>query len=332
MNLTLTLALSAAIPLALLGAALAFGGPAQPAPMASITSPFRGLDMSDLPAPSTYRARDGQALVYRRYDPVAAGDAGSKAAPRGSVTLVHGSSASSESLHPMARALAAAGWQVWALDMRGHGGSGTRGQIGHIGQLDEDLADFVAAVQPAAPATLAGFSSGGGFVLRIAGSPLQTLFQSYLLLSPFLGQDASTHRPDSGGWVKVGVPRLVAVSLLDRLGVRAFHHLPVTRFALDEAARSRLTETYSYALSSNFRPLPDHRATMRAVQRPCALLAGTADEAFHAERFADEVAQAGQRWPVRLLPGLGHIALTLDAGALQAIAETVSALQRPGAG
>lgn len=322
MNLWSTLALSAAIPLVLLGLALTFGGPARPAAMDSIAAPFRGLDMSGLPPPGTVRARDGQTLVYRRYEP--------GTAVRGSVTLVHGSSASSESLHPMAQALAAAGWQVWALDMRGHGGSGTRGQIGHVDQLDEDLADFVAAVQPAAPATLAGFSSGGGFVLRIAGGPQQALFQSYLLLSPFLGQDASTHRPDSGGWVKVGVPRLVALSLLDRLGVRAFHHLPVTRFALDEAARARLTEAYDYALSTNFRPPADHQATMRAAQRPVALLVGANDEAFRPERYADEVAQAGQRWPVRVLPGLGHIALTLDATAHAATIEALAALQAGG--
>ena len=322
MNLALTLALGAGIPLALLALALAFGGPAQPAPLDSINAPFRSLDMRALPPLSSFQARDGRALTYRVYT--------ATGAPRGSVTLVHGSSASSESLHPMAQALVAAGWQVWALDMRGHGGSGTRGQIDHVGQLDEDLADFVAAVQPPKPATLAGFSSGGGFVLRIAGGAQQALFDSYLMLSPFLGQDASTHRPDSGGWVKVGVPRLVALMVLDRLGIRALHHLPVTRFALDKASRARLTAFYGYALATDFRPPDDHQATMRAAKQPCMILAGDADEAFRSDRFADEVAQAGQRWPVRLLPGLGHIALTLDPQGLQAITEAVAALQQPG--
>lgn len=324
----LAFVLSAGIPLALLAGALALGGPATPPPMDSIGSPFRGLDMRDLPPLQTVPARDGTALAYRAY--AAAGGT-----PRGSVTLVHGSSASSESLHPLARALAAAGWAVLVPDWRGHGASGKRGRIDHVGQLDEDLEDLVTALRPPAPATLAGFSSGGGFALRIAGSGRQGLFQSYLLLAPFLGQDAPTHRPDSGGWVRVGVPRLVALMLLDRLGLwralpQALQDLPVTRFALDPAARERLTEAYGYALATNFRPPADHRATMRAARRPVAVLVGADDEAFRAERYADEVAQAGQRWPVVVLPGLGHIALTLDAKAHAAIVETLAALQAGG--
>ncbi|MCP5287363.1 MAG: alpha/beta fold hydrolase [Burkholderiaceae bacterium] len=324
----LTLLLSAGIPLALLAAALAFGGPAAPPLMESISAPFRGLDMRDLPSLQTVPARDGTALAYRRYAPV-------DGTPRGSVTLVHGSSASSESLHPLARALSAAGWAVLVPDWRGHGATGARGRIDHVGQLDEDLDDLLTALKPPAPATLLGFSSGGGFALRIAGGPLQGRFQSYLLLSPFLGQDASTHRPDSGGWVRVGVPRLVGLMLLDRLGLwrwlpRALTDLPVTRFALDPAAQARLTPAYGYALATNFRPPADHLGTMRAAKRPVAILVGAQDEAFRAERYADEVARAGQRWPVRVLPGLGHIPMTLDAGAHAAIVETLATLQAGG--
>ena len=64
------------------------------------------------------------------------------------------------------------------------------GQIDYIGQLESDLQAFVTTVRPSAPSTLIGFSSGGGFVLRVAGSESQSSFQSFLLPSPFLGGQA----------------------------------------------------------------------------------------------------------------------------------------------
>jgi non-heme chloroperoxidase len=50
--------------------------------------------------------------------------------------------------------LSAAGFTTYALDIRGHGGSGDKGQIGYIGQLEDDLTDFMRAVSPSAPVTL----------------------------------------------------------------------------------------------------------------------------------------------------------------------------------
>jgi alpha-beta hydrolase superfamily lysophospholipase len=121
----------------------------------------------------------------------------------------------------MAKGFAAADYAVYALDIRGHGKSGAKGHIGYLGQLEDDIEDFVQSIKLAWPSTLVGFSSGGGFVLRFAGSPRQKLFSNYLLLSPWIGQDAVTSRPSSGGWVSVGVPRIIAISLLNAMGVRA---------------------------------------------------------------------------------------------------------------
>ena len=103
-------------------------------------------------------------------------------------------------MHPLAQALAAQGFTVDALDMRGHGDSGKRGQINYIGQLEDDIADFVKAVPHAGPSTLLGFSSGGGFVLRFAASAQQTLFDRYVLLSPYLHYNAPTAKPNNGNW------------------------------------------------------------------------------------------------------------------------------------
>jgi len=304
---------------AVLAGAIAFGGPAEPAPMASINDPFKRIDTSDLPALRRFAARDVTPLGFRSYAPA-------QGQPRGSVVLVHGSSADSRSLHMLARALAEAGFAAHALDMRGHATSGTKGQIGYVGQLDDDLEDFLRAVQPARPVTLAGFSAGGGFALRFAASERQRLFDHYLLLSPFISQDAPSYRPRSGGWVSVGVPRFVGLSVLNALGVQAFNHLPVTRFALNETARALLTPQYSYALAANFRPLPDWRASIRASTQPMALLAGSDDEAFHADRFAAIFRDEGRPIPVTLLPGIGHVGLTLEPTALAAAVAAIEAL------
>lgn len=304
---------------AVLAAAIAFGGPGQPAPMVSISDPFKGVDTSDLPLLQRFAARDTTPLAFRSYLP---------AQPRGSVVLVHGSSASSQSMHVLAKALSDAGYATHALDMRGHGASGTKGQIDHVGQLEDDVEDFMRVLQPVRPATLMGFSAGGGFVLRFAADARQRLFDNYLLLSPFISQDAPTYRPGSGGWVSVGVPRFVGLSLLNAAGVHALDHLPVTRFALNDYGMTHLTPAYSFALASNFRPRHDWRANIQAATAPMVLVAGGDDEAFHADRFSALFADAGRPIEVTLLPGVGHIGLTLDRGAVAAVVAALKRLDR----
>lgn len=321
-----SLAIYAIIPLAVfVGAAalaIALGGPSDPPPMSSINNPFKSVDYSDLPAPSHFAARDGSKLAFRVYQP-------SGAVAKGSVVLVHGSSARGSSLHVMAKAFAEAGYAAYALDVRGHGDSGDKGHIAYIGQLEDDIEDFAQSVKLARPATLAGFSSGGGFVLRVAGSARQKLFSNYLLLSPFISQDAPTYRPNSGGWVSVGIPRVITIAALNAVGVQVFNRLPVTKFALNDQAKAFLTSQYSFALAQNFRPERDYRANIHAVEQPLRVVAGLDDEAFYADRFASLFKAEGKDVPVTLLPGIGHIALTLEPVAIQAAVEAVRSMNAP---
>jgi alpha-beta hydrolase superfamily lysophospholipase len=314
------------IPLALIaciiGFALVFGGPSDPPPMPSISDPFKNVDFSDMTATRRFAARDGTELAFRAYT-VADGIA------KGSVVLIHGSSASSNSMHVLAKAFAAAGYSAYALDVRGHGESGTKGYIAYVGQLEDDLEDFLRSVKPAHPTTLAGFSSGGGFVLRFAGSARQKLFSSYLLLSPFISQDAATYRPNSGGWVSVGRPRTIAIAFLNAMGVHAFNGLPVTKFAVNKETKAILTPQYSYALAQNFRPERDYRSNIRAVGQPLRLVAGKDDEVFYADRFAEVFKTEGKDIPVTLLPGIGHISLTLEHAAVQATVAAVRSMNEP---
>jgi len=321
--LALVLLVCFALPVVLVGVALTFGGPADPGPMPSISNPFKTLDYSGLPEYSRFAARDGTTLAFRHYP-------STEVPARGSVFLVHGSSANGRSMHVLAKGFATAGYSTFALDIRGHGESGIKGQIAYVGQLEDDLEDFVHALNPMKPCTLAGYSSGGGFALRVAGSARQTLFSNYLLLSPFIGRDSPTQRPDSGGWVRVGLPRLLAISLLNACGMRTFNRLPVVRFALDEEARALLTPSYAFALALNFQPQRNYRANIRAVHQPVSVVAGQADEAFHTDQFAGLFRAEGKEVPVTLVPGTSHIGLILGPAAIQAAVEALRRLDDHG--
>jgi pimeloyl-ACP methyl ester carboxylesterase len=310
----------AAFPLVLF-IAIAFGGPKWLPAMASVNDPFNAVDFSDLPALRYYTAEDGATLAYRYYDNPASGP------PRGSVVLIHGSAGRGSGLHVLAKGFANAGYAAYVPDIRGHGASGTKGKIKYIGQLEDDLDSFVQAVSPPKPVTLAGFSSGGGFVLRFAGGPRQDEFQSYVLLSPYLNEKAPNVRPNSGGWVHVGLPRIIALSILNQFGIRMFNDLPVLRFALSDEEKSSLTPEYSFALATNFGPQRDYEANIRAVHQPCAVLAGKDDESFITESLEGIFRKQGKDWKVTILPGIGHIALTLDPRAIAAEVDAVGTLQ-----
>ena len=302
-------------------AAVAWGGPKDIPPLASINNPFRDVDYSKVPKMQRYTARDGTSIAWYGYTP--AHSATADTARR--VILVHGSSARGQSMHVLAQALAAEGFAVAALDMRGHGESGVRGQAAYVGQMEDDVEDFLRAVPHNGPQTLMGFSAGGGFALRFAGDARQDLFDRYVLLSPFVHHNAPTSRPDSGGWASVGLPRIVALTVLNQIGISRWNDLPVLRFALNDVARSLLTPSYSYTVATNFRPHNDYQNDIRNARGTVCIVAGQDDELFYADRFAELFAQAGKPVPVTLVPGVNHMGLTLDAVAVQAVAQACKA-------
>jgi non-heme chloroperoxidase len=310
---------SLSVVLCVAGLAIGLGGPGRPAPMSSVNNPFKDTEYADIPAVQYFASRDGSRLAFREYS--------AKQVPiRGSVVLIHGSAGRSNSMHVMGRSFAQAGYLAYALDMRGHGNSGFRGHIDYIGELENDVEDFMNSVSHPGKTTLVGFSSGGGFVLRFAASERQKLFSNYLLLSPFLSQDSPTYRPNSGGWVSVGLPRVIAITVLNTMHITAFNDLPVINFALDEADRDFLTPQYSFALEENFRPHRDYRADIRSANQPMEVLAGQDDEAFHVERFAEVFRAEGKSVPVTIIPKIGHIALTLNSIAVQVAVSAVTRL------
>lgn len=293
----------------------------KPPELASISAARKSVDFSALPALERFQARDGSALGFRHYP--ASGPAANRAA-----ILVHGSSGSSGgTIHALSSALAAHGVETFAVDIRGHGASGTRGDIGYVGQLEDDLADFVAVVRkttPSAPLTLVGHSSGGGFALRIAGSPIQNLFARTVLLAPYLGYDAPTTRPNSGGWASADIPRIAALMVLRRIGIDWFDALPVVAFAVPPNSEKNLVSAYTERLRSNFGAHRDFRTDLAAATRPITLISGADDELMLADKYAEAVRGHTPEVDVKLIDGINHMGIVSSPTAVSIIADDVA--------
>ena len=302
-------------------AAIVYGGPRTLSPL-EVPDPFGAVEFSDLPKPAHFMARDGTQLAYRVYG---AGSSGSK----GSVVLIHGVTSRGDLLHPLAKGFADAGYVAYALDIRGHGESGPKGKIGYIGQLEDDLEDFMKNARPTGRKSLVGFSGGGGFALRFAADARRTLFDNYLLLAPFLSQQASTYRPAGGGRASIGMPRIVALAMLNIVGITSLNDLTAFKFAVRPASRERLTPQYSYALARNFTPHLNYKNDIALASQPMEVLVGETDEQFYPKQFSAEFDVAGRKVPVSIVLGVrSHIELTLVPVAIQAAVAAVGRLDQ----
>jgi alpha-beta hydrolase superfamily lysophospholipase len=288
-----------------------------PPELASISEARKSIDFASMPEVSRFQARDGTSLAYRHYP--------AQAPATGRIAIVvHGSSGSSRGgIHALSLALAARGVQTYAVDIRGHGGSGNRGDISYIGQLEDDMADLVGEIRktdPAAPLTLIGHSSGGGFALRVAGSPIQNLFTRIVLLAPYLGYDAPSSRPDAG-WASADIPRFLALSVLHRIGMPWAESLPAIAFAVPPDSSRMLTATYSYRLMRNFAASRDFRADLAAATKPIEIFSGSADELMFSDKYREAV---GDRASVRIIDGVNHMGIVGNPAAVSIIADDVA--------
>jgi len=289
--------------------------------LASISAARGTVDFSALPAIERFQARDGTWLGFRHYP--ASGPATGRVA-----IVVHGSSGSSGgTIHALTGTLAKRGVETFAVDIRGHGASGTRGDIGYVGQLEHDLADFVAVVRksaPTAPLTLVGHSSGGGFALRVAGSPIQHLFERAVLLAPYLGYDAPSTRPSSGGWAKADIPRIIGLELLRAIGVNCCEALPVLALAVPPNSERTLVGTYSDRLMRNFAVSRDYRRDLAAATRPITIFSGADEELMFVDKYAEAVRGAAVAVDVKLIDGVNHMGIVSAPRAVAAIAEDIA--------
>jgi pimeloyl-ACP methyl ester carboxylesterase len=274
------------IVVAVLGGTIAFGTETPPVPLSSIGMPFESVDFRDLPAVEKIPSRTGRQIAFRRW-----GNDLQTPASQPIVVAIHGSSATSSGFN--------------------------------------DFADLVAAVQarhPNAKPVLIGFSSGVGFALHVAASPLGKAFERTVLISPMLVVRSPTVRPEARACATAFVPRILAIKLLNEIGIHVFDHLNVLAFAIDPKRSQILTGYYSFLLTNAF-ATADYAADLPKASSPMAILVGEQDELFNASLFAPTIGAIRTDIPVTVVPETNHIAMIVDPRAVPAIAEAIRGIR-----
>lgn len=301
-----------------------------PASAADYRIGLTSYEVMQLPAPPVerYAARDSAALAYRYFAP-----ANVASPPDVVAILIHGSGGSGLTMTVLGEALAQANVPAFVPDIRGQGLSGRRGDIDYIGQLENDLGDFVAVVRrkyPTARLVLVGHSAGGGFALRIAGQAAGRPFSKFILLAPVLGRMAGLNRPDAG-WARPDIPRIVALRVMNALGITAFNGATTVTFNSPPEAGDLLTRAWSYRMMSNFGPSgqtqlvgrPAYQLDAEQARAPIAVIAGSADEQFFAERYDDAFACLSRPVSVELAEGVSHMGILSDPRAVPIIVRAI---------
>ena len=281
------------------------------------------FDYTHLPHLNTFVARDGTPLTYRHYP----------SQSKTVIILIHGSGWHSQYFLPLAEFISSEGLaHVYTPDLRGHGPTPEiRGDVNYINQLEDDVADFLNIIRkkhPRAALIVGGHSSGGGLVIRFAGSRYGQQADAYVLLSPYLKYNAPTIRPNSGGWAHAYTGRIAGLSMLNMLGIHWFDYLTVIEFNMPEEARDG-TETlsYSYRLNTGYAPR-NYKKDLGAITQPVLVVAGTADDAFIAEQFEPVMSQY-TTVHVTLLPGVTHMGVVVGPEVQPVIREWLDGLASP---
>ncbi len=265
-----------------------------------------------------YMARDNAKLFYRYI----LGNSNI------SIVLLHGSGAEGRYLIPLAKKLnAELNMNVIIPDLRGHGYSqdSTPGDIRYLGQFEHDLEDLLGHIKSSYPSKniiLAGHSSGGGLAVKYGGNRLSQ-FDGTILLAPYLGYQAPTVRPNSGGWVQVAQLRYAGLAMLNNIGITFLNNYQVLFFnrPLEVTGELQL-DSYSYTLNESFSP-QSYAADLSNYKRPMLLLVGELDEAFYPNEFKKVLEINAPHTEFHLLKNTKHLDLPLSEEASKLIIEWI---------
>ncbi|MGO4912502.1 alpha/beta hydrolase [Leeuwenhoekiella sp. W20_SRS_FM14] len=238
--------------------------------------------------------------------------------------LLHGSGSESRYLKTLAGNISQDNIAtVITPDLRGHGRNlKEQSDIKYIGQLEEDIEDLITYAKDSLNAEkiiLAGHSSGGGLVLRYIGNLNLTKIDKAIMLAPYLGHEAPTVKPQSGGWVTVGVKRWVGLSMLNFMGIQKYNEKPVLFFNRPKAYEDSLqNKFYSYRMAVNFAP-KDYKKDITNLRTSSLVLVGAEDESFYPNKFKEVYSPASKYADVQILENVNHLNIVKDSEVLKRI-------------
>lgn len=281
---------------------------------------FKSLpSFNDVAPPlSEFQARDCAALSYRFYDSTNKDRV---------VILLHGSSAHGEYLHALAEHLSSKKniGQVYVPNLRGHYRSGDlRGDCDYIEQLEDDFYDLLDHFRLLDKKIyVIGHSSGGGLAIRLAGSPYADLIQGYGLLSPAIPMAPTMREGTAGGWAIVSVPKIIALSLLNLVGISFLNHLHVIQFNLpEECWNGKETLSYSFNLNTAYHPRYPYQNDVRALGNKFIVVVGSEDEANDPLLYP-EVMQDPSGESIKVIEGAKHLDIVCNEQAMDAVASWI---------
>ncbi|MBL4812817.1 MAG: alpha/beta fold hydrolase [Rhodobacteraceae bacterium] len=277
----------------------------------TVTNQQGGLDFTNIlaadgapvRAPIQVQMRDGSQLPVRQYG-----------APdqQNMLVLIHGSGWHGMQFDTLAIALSDAAFVV-VPDLRGHGiAPQRRGDIDHIGQYEEDIADLIDALrQDGQTIVVAGHSSGGGLVVRMAGGAYGDRINQAVLIAPYLHYNAPNMRPNAGGWTRPLTRRLIGLSMLNMVAITALNHLDVIQLAMPQEVLNgplgaTATTAYTYRLNTSYAPRDDFLADI-AMLPPFLLIVGRDDEAFLAESYTPLLSSVSEVGSYHIVENVGHL-------------------------
>lgn len=232
--------------------------------------------------PVKFKMRDGKKLFAAHY-------------PKESdltIIIIHGIMGSSFEFNKTSGMLREAGnADVYAVDLRGHGGSdGSAGDIDYIDQYVDDISDVVSEIKKEKPngkIILMGHSMGGGIAQEYSYNKIKPEVDGYLLFAPSMDYDSPTiSKKDSTPegkepFVKIHLSRILGLLSLNASGITWFNSKPTLFFNMPPEFP---IHNYSFRAMVSMSP-SDYKEGLKSIDKPLLVIVGSNDRAFIADQF-----------------------------------------------
>lgn len=154
---------------------------------------------------------------------------------------------------------------------------------------------------------LVGHSSGGGLAIRVAGGPYQNLIQGYVLLSPAIPTAPTMRQGTAGGWAKVSIAKIVALSILNSMGIKKLNHTHIIQFNKPRKyCDGKETLSYSFNLNCSYHPRQPYQNDIKALKDKYIVFIGSEDEANDPLQFPNVMETISSEF-IQIIDGVKHL-------------------------